>query len=145
VPGPSRIKGEVTCPDKVPLRILVVDDEQVIVEIIRRVLDGEECEVDVSTDGKTAQHMFMDIQYDLCILDVKMPEISGSDFYHWLEEKQPNLAKWVIFTTGDGVSEGTASFLEESGRPFLPKPFSPEALKNLVKQVMSKYQSAIRN
>jgi hypothetical protein len=41
----------------------------------------------------------------------------------------------VIFTTGDVIGQGTETFLEESGRPFLPKPFTPDELKRLVRQV----------
>ena len=126
-----------TYPAKLPLRILVVEDERVIADVIRRVLAGEACEVDISTDGNKAQHMVLGNRYELCILDVKMPKISGKDFYHWLEEKQPELAKRVIFITGDIASGDTTSFLKRSGRPFLFKPFSPEKLEELAKQVMS--------
>ncbi len=124
-----------TTSSKLAPRILVAEDERVIAEICRRVLANEGFEVDVAANGKTAQHMARNNRYDLSLIDIRMPIMSGEEFFHWLQEKQPRLASRVVFTTGDVMAQGTETFLEESGRPFLPKPFTPDELRSLVRQV----------
>jgi DNA-binding response OmpR family regulator len=124
-----------TTSSKLAPRILVAEDERAIAEICRRVLASEGFEVDVAANGKTAQRMARHNRYDLSLIDIKMPIMSGDKFFHWLQKKQPRLASRVVFTTGDVIGQGTETFLEESGRPFLPKPFTPDELRSLVRQV----------
>ncbi len=121
-------------------RILVVEDERVIADICRRVLASEGFVVDIAANGKTAQHMVKTNRYDYCMIDVKMPVMNGDDFYRWLQEEQPHLASRVVFTTGDVTGKGTETFLEQSDKPFLPKPFTPDELKSLVRQVVMECQ-----
>jgi DNA-binding response OmpR family regulator len=116
-------------------RILVVEDERVIAEICRRVLASEGFEVDIAANGKKAQSMARGDRYDLSLIDIRMPRMSGEELFRWLQEKEPHLASRVAFTTGDVITESTETFLEESGRPFLPKPFTPDELRSLVRQV----------
>ena len=60
--------------------------------------------------------------------------MNGKERYTWLREEHPQLARRVIFTTGD-ISDGDLQhFPEETGRPFLPGPLSPGSLKAVVKQ-----------
>ena len=63
--------------------------------------------------------------------------MSGEEFFHWLQEKQPRLASRVVFTTGDVMTQGTDTFLQESGRPFLPKPFTLKQLVAAVKETLA--------
>nr|NIO06700.1 response regulator [Deltaproteobacteria bacterium] len=70
--------------------------------------------------------------YDLCLIDILIPGMSGKQLYHWLLEKHPPLANVVVFSTGLAMEENTVKFLEESGRPVLPKPFSPDELVSLI-------------
>jgi len=124
-----------TTSSKLAPRILVAEDEEAIAEICQRVLASEGFEVDVAANGKTAQHMARNNRYDLSLIDIRMPIMSGVELFHWLQEKQPRLASRVAFTTGDVMTQSTETFLLESGRPFLPKPFTPDELKSLVRQV----------
>ena len=124
-----------TTSSKLALRILVAEDERVIADICRRVLVSEGFEVDVAANGKTAQHMARNNRYDLSLIDIRMPIMSGEEFFHWLQKQQPWLANRVVFTTGDVVTQSTNTFLQDSGRPFLPKPFTPDELRSLVRQV----------
>lgn len=112
--------------------ILVVDDEPAICDICRRVLTGEGFEVDIAVNGKVAQPMITGKQYSLFLFDVRTPEMNGMELYRWLEESHPQLAGRVIFTTGSVVGQSTNTFVESAGRPFLPKPFTPDELKDIV-------------
>ena len=110
-------------------RILVVEDEPAISDICRRVLAGEGFEVDIAVNGKVAQDMLEEKQYDLCLIDIRTPAMNGKKLYQWLQEKHPQLAGRVLFTTGDVMSGDTQSFLEQIARPFLLKPFISSKLK----------------
>ena len=115
-------------------RILVVEDEPAICDLGRRVLSGEGFEVDIAVNGKVAQDMIEEKQYDLYLLDIKLPVMSGKDLYQWLQDKHPQLTSRVIFTSGSVMGEDTRTFIEQSGRPFLPKPFTPDELKAVVRE-----------
>jgi len=115
-------------------RILIVEDEPAISEVCQRVLTDEGFEVEIAVNGKVAQDMLEDKQYDLCLFDIRTPEMNGKELYQWLKEKHPQLTSGVIFTTGDMISGDTQSFLEESARPFLPKPFTPDELNVIVRE-----------
>ena len=117
-------------------RVLVVEDEPAICDVCRRVLTGEGFEVDIAVNGKVAQDMIEEKQYDLCLIDIRTPRMSGEELYQWLQEKHPRLASRVIFTTGDVMSGDTKDFLEQTARPFLPKPFTPDELKAITRETL---------
>ena len=123
-------------PDTNVKRILVVEDEPAICLVCQRVLTGEGFEVDIAVNGKVAQGMIEEKRYDLCLIDIRTPAMSGNELYRWLEEKYPRLVGGVIFTTGDVMGGDTKGFLEQTGRPFLPKPFTTDEIKALVKETL---------
>ncbi len=129
-------KSEMRNPHSKIIRILVVEDEPAISDVCQRVLTGEGFEVDITVNGKIAQDMLEEKQYDLCLFDIKTPTMNGKELYHWLQEKHPQLASRVIFTTGDVMGGDTQSFLEQAARPFLPKPFTPGELKTVVRETL---------
>lgn len=112
--------------------ILVVDDEPNIVRLCRKTLNNGGLRVDVATNGKVAQDMVFKKSYALCLIDIRTPEMNGMEFFGWLRERHPEMAKRVIFTTGDIVCRETIRFIEWSGMPFLPKPFTPSELQAVV-------------
>ncbi len=117
-------------------RILIVEDEPAICDVCRRVLAGEGFQVDIAVNGKVAQGMIADKQYDLFLVDIRTPEMNGKELYQWLKEKYPQQVNMVIFTTGDVMGGDTQSFLEQAARPFLPKPFTPDELKAIVTETL---------
>jgi len=121
-------------------RILVVEDEPAISAVCRRVLTSEGFEADIAVNGKVAQDMLEKKQYDLCLVDIRTPTMDGKELYQWLKEKHPQQASRVIFTTGDVMGGDTQSFLEQTGRPFLPKPFAPDELKAIVRETLKEVE-----
>ncbi len=117
-------------------RILVVEDEPSINDVCQRVLTGEGFEVDIAVNGKVAQEMIGVKQYDLCLIDIRTPIMSGKELYEWLQEKHPQQADSVIFTTGDVMGGDTVTFIEQTGRSYLPKPFVPDDLKAVVRDTL---------
>ena len=121
-------------------RILVVEDEPVISDVCQRVLTSEGFEVDIAVNGKIAQDMLEEKQYDLCLIDIRTPTMNGKELYQWLQEKHPQLADRVLFTSGDVMSGDIQSFLEQTTRPFLPKPFSSSELKAMVSEALKEIE-----
>ena len=127
-------------PDSSVKTILVVEDEPAIGGLCLRVLPGEGYKVDVAVNGRVAQDMIEEKQYDLCLIDIRTPKMNGQELYQWLEKKYPQLTSRVIFTTGDVTGGDTKSFLEQAGRPFLPKPFTPAELKAIVSKALKQIE-----
>ena len=117
-------------------KILVVEDELVICTICRIVLEAEGFDVYIAADCLTAQKMINLINYDLCLIDILIPEMSGRQLYQWLLETHPQLATRVIFCTGSSMDGSIKKFLEKSGRPLLRKPFSIDELIGIVQEAM---------
>lgn len=117
-------------------RILVVEDEPAIGEVCQRVLTGEGFEVDIAVNGKVAQDMIREKRYDIFLIDVRMPEMDGKELYRWLQERHTQLASRVIFTTGSVLGKDTEVFIEQTGRPFLPKPFTPDEIKAILRETL---------
>lgn len=117
-------------------RVLVVEDEPVICKVCRGVLSAEGFEVDIAVNGREAQDAVRGKHYDLCLLDLRMPEMGGRELYEWLRKEKPELVKRVIFISGDTMSGDTEVFLQQSGRPFLPKPFDATQLVMAVREAL---------
>ena len=121
-------------------KILVVEDEPLISKVCRRVLTSEGLEVDIAVNGQVAQDMIEKKQYDFCLIDIRTPAMNGKELYQWLQESHPALAGRVIFTSGDVMGSDTYSFLEQAGRPFLPKPFTPDEIKAIIRETLKEVE-----
>lgn len=117
-------------------RILVVEDEPAISQVCHRILTGDGFEVDTAINGEVAQEMLGERDYTLVILDIKMPVMGGKEFYQFVKSQYSQLVDRVIFATGDVIDSTTRNFLEESGRPVLAKPFTPDELKTIVGETL---------
>jgi DNA-binding response OmpR family regulator len=118
-------------------RGLVVEDEPTIARMCLRALGAEGFEVDVASDGKVAQARLAENgdKYDLCLIDIRTPGMNGIELYQYLKETGSEMINRVIFTTGDVVNDEIKTFLDETGRPFLPKPFTLDELRSVIKTV----------
>jgi DNA-binding response OmpR family regulator len=89
----------------------------------------------VATDGDDALARAAAESFDLVISDLRMPRLSGREFYEELTRRRPDLASRVVFSTGDTVRGDTLAFLESLERPYLHKPFSLAELRSLLAEV----------
>jgi DNA-binding response OmpR family regulator len=120
-------------------RILSVEDEPSIRQVCQRVLTSQGYQVDFAQNGVAAESMLMKADYDLLLVDIKTPVMDGKQLYRYIEKRYPKLAGRVIFTTGDVIGDDTQSFLEQTGRPVLLKPFSPDELKAMVRGTLGRW------
>ncbi len=119
------------------VRILVVEDEPVISRVCMRTLTEEGFDVGIATDGRIAEGMLAEKEYDLVLIDIRTPVMNGRQLYQSILERHHALVKGVIFTTGDILGDDNKSFLEQSGRLFLAKPFTPDELKAVVQEALA--------
>lgn len=122
-------------------RALVVEDEPVISRLCQRILTAEGFDVDIAINGLVAKKMSEDKSYDLCVTDIRTPEMNGIQLYEYLEQEHSELARRIIFTTGDVMSGAIAQFLKEARRPFLPKPFTRDELKQAIRDALAEIDS----
>jgi len=118
-------------------RVLVVDDEEAIRELICEVLKEDNYEVEGVGDGQAGLDKWRDNRYDLTISDLKMPGVSGQQFYERLTTAFPNLdARW-IFMTGDVIGDRSQDFIKGHNIACLPKPLSLTDLRATVHKVVN--------
>ena len=96
--------------------------------------------MDIAVNGKVAQDVIEKQEYNLYLLDIKMPVMTGKELYQWLQEKHPQLISRIIFTSGSVVTGATQSFLEQTGRPSLPKPFTAAELIAVVRETLKQLE-----
>jgi len=118
-------------------KVLIVDDEPAIRNILARILSNKGHQAQTVSSGKAALAMLQDKGYDLLVADLKMSGISGIDLYQTLKKKRPEMADKTVFITGDTMTEETNEFLASSGRPYLAKPFTPMEFLETIESVLA--------
>jgi len=111
------------------LRILAVDDEAVILDLIVDAFgrDGRHT-IDTAGSAREALQKLERRSYDILLLDLKMPEMDGQQLFREVRRRWPDLARRVIFASGDTLHPDTRHFLDTSGCPCVDKPFKLEHL-----------------
>jgi len=127
-------------PDSTAKRLLVVEDEPSISDMCRIILTREGFEVEAAINGIVAQEMLEERQYNLCLIDIMMPKMSGEQLYQWLQRQYPKMEKRVVFTTGSPIDGEVMSLIQQSGKPLLPKPFTPQELREIVKEALKQIE-----
>jgi two-component system NtrC family sensor kinase len=111
-------------------RVLVIDDEPHILYYMRATLEAWGHKVETAGDGIEGLEQALAGGFDLIVTDVRMPRLSGREFFERLSAERPDIAARVVFATGDTVRDDTMAFLERTGRPFLNKPFKLAELRS---------------
>jgi signal transduction histidine kinase/BarA-like signal transduction histidine kinase len=118
-------------------RVLVVEDEAALASAVADALTDAGFVVDRAGDGEEALADVGERHYDLVICDLKMPRLDGRAFYRAIAATAPELAARLIFVTGDVVGTDAERFLEESGCPWLAKPFRLGDLLRAARDVLA--------
>lgn len=119
-----------------PARILAVEDEPTVAQLIVDVLREQGHQVEAVFDGQEALRRLSRKQYDLLICDLRMPHFDGQAVYQSLRRAGSPLLKRILFITGDVIAPQTREFLEPNHLPCLAKPFLVEELKLAVNQLL---------
>jgi CheY-like chemotaxis protein len=111
-------------------KILVIDDEQVILDSARRILTAGGFPVLTANDAESGLQILKTDPQDIAICDLMLPGLSGFEFLEAAQQHDPSLV--VIITTGYSTVDNGVDSLKKGAFDFLPKPFSFEELASQV-------------
>ena len=124
-------------------RILVVDDEPIVCESCKRILDEEGYEVDVALSGQEAFEKMKRDTYDVVLTDLKMPGIDGMEVLRTLRKDYPETM--VIMITGFSTVETAVEAMKLGAFDYIPKPFTPDEVSIVVKKAIERKSLLLEN
>jgi CheY-like chemotaxis protein len=116
-------------------RILVVDDEPDVAELVVLILGNAGHEVEAVHSGRAALARLETEAYDLIVCDLVMPEVNGIAVFESVQ-RRPEPRPRMVFLSGYYDAGGYEDFLSESGVPTLPKPFDFKTLPETIARVL---------
>jgi len=118
------------------MKILVVDDEDIVLESCRRVLEADGYEVLLAASADQALQMIRDEPPDLLLVDVKMPEHDGVYLIREVRKERPDIP--IVLMTGYTTKETVAEAAQIGAATLIAKPFTPDELAETVRRVVKK-------
>ncbi|MGH7318241.1 MAG: ATP-binding response regulator, partial [Candidatus Rokuibacteriota bacterium] len=137
-PASRREGRDAPLPPTPGARVLVVEDEPVVGDLLAEFLEEEGHQVDRATNGREALEQVRAERYALIVSDIRMPDVDGPAFYHELAAIDAALARRVVFVTGDVVSPETRRFIETTGLGYLEKPFDLAEFQTFIRRALSR-------
>ena len=123
------------------IKILIVEDEQDIRDLMHFHLSKQNMEVDVAEDGKIAYDKLLKSKYDLIIMDWMVPEVSGLDLVSWIRKKEHIQYKTpVLMVTAKSDPDSIVLGLETGADDYMVKPFDFNVLRARVKNLLERSQ-----
>ncbi len=135
-PAPQRpTRSELCRPDGTPVKIVVIDDERVVAEMVSMTLRSEGADVAMAWDGTGAISAVRHVHPDMVILDPRLPDMASMHFLRTLREISPGLP---ILLLKAPKGELDRAFGVAAGEPWLAKPFSAEAILLRVRTMLQR-------
>ena len=113
-----------------PNKALVIDDEQVVLDSVTKILTDENCEVDVSLSGREGLEWAIGRDYDIVLTDIRMPDIGGMRVLRDIKRAKPSLP--VVMITGYASVESSVQAMKLGAADYIEKPFTPVQLLKAV-------------
>lgn len=126
-------------------RALILDDDAAVADLLGEIFRILGLEPRVCYEPEKALELLEDECFDLVVSDYRMPGMNGQGFYKALMAVRPELARRVIFLTGDLQSDETQEFMRATSALFLSKPFEFAKVQRVVRGVLqhSRVESAL--
>jgi signal transduction histidine kinase/CheY-like chemotaxis protein len=121
-------------------RILVVDDENIVLSFIRDALADEDCEVVTTTSGKEALERASLGSFDLILSDIRMPVMDGIELVRRIREKIPDIA--VIYMTGYANLNSAKDAIKQGAIDYIMKPFELAEIRQAVRNAIQKQNAS---
>jgi len=132
-------------PEPVPAvvrgRILIIDDDALLVRAFARVLRKEHDVVGVTSGREALEHIATATAFDVILCDLMMPELSGMDVFRRVEQTDPAAARRFLFMTGGAFSPHAQEFVQEHHERTIEKPIRADALRRLVARRVAELRS----
>lgn len=116
--------------------VLVIDDEESMRDSCSQILEKDGFLTSTAEDGSVGLEKVKEIKPDLILIDLKMPGISGLEVLERAREIDPNIIPIVI--TGYATVESAVDAMKKGAYDFLPKPFTPEELRIIIRRGLEK-------
>ena len=123
-----------------PIRILVVDDEESIRTVLKTILEDEGYIVDVAENGREAIEKSNVIFYNLALIDVRLPDMEGTELLRAMKETTPKMIKIII--TGYPTLQNAVDAVNKHADGYVIKPLNMENLLKTLKKHLQKYDAA---
>ena len=111
-------------------KVLVIDDEQIVLDSVKKILSKENYEVDVSQDSKSGLEMALQKDYDIVLTDIRMPKIGGMRILMDIRRNKPSVP--VVLITGYASVQSAVQAMKLGATDYIEKPFTPEELVDAV-------------
>ncbi len=111
-------------------RVLVIDDDQIVLDSISQILTDENYDVDVTLRGGEGLERAIREDYDLVLTDIRMPDMGGIQVLRDIRQKRPALP--VVMITGYATAPSAEMAMKLGAADFIEKPFEPEELLETV-------------
>lgn len=118
-------------------RILVVDDEPDVAELMAEIMEIDGHEVKIADGGLAGLEALRKGDYDLIVSDLRMPDLDGRALFEQAESINPDLARRFLFLTGDTLSPMARDFLSDGAHPYVEKPITPADLREAVAEAIA--------
>ncbi len=128
---------------KEPATVLVIDDEEAMRDSCSQVLTKEGFQVEAAENGMIGLEKAAAIKPDLVLVDLKMPGISGMDVLDKIREIDPHIVSIVI--TGYATLESAIDTFKRGAYDFLPKPFTPDELRVIIKRGLERRRLILKS
>ena len=118
-------------------RVLIVEDEAEIAEMLSEILRSHGHRTHIAVDGRNGLDCALAEEFDVVLSDIRLPHMDGLDLYRALQRQRPGLIPRLAFITGDTLSPDIQSFLTETGAVCLEKPFLPADVHRLMSRLVT--------
>lgn len=129
--------------EKPKAAILVIDDEQIVQESVRRILEDEGYLVEGALRVDKALDMIEKGSYDLVLTDLMMPDRSGMEAVQAVASRHPDSG--VVMFTGYATVDSAVESMKIGALDYLPKPFTPEELLKVIERALEKVRKFRRD
>jgi two-component system response regulator HydG len=127
----------------IPPSILIVDDDEAMRDSCIQILSKMHYEIKTADNGNQGLEQISRESFDIVILDLKMPGLSGMELLKKIREENPETI--VIVITGYATVDSAIEAMKNGAYDYLPKPFTPEELRMVVRRAMEKRKLALNN
>ena len=116
------------------VKILIIDDEDIICKGCKQILEKDGFEVDYARDGLVGLAKLHDKAYDIVLIDLMMPQIKGMDVLESVRKYDPDIIRIII--TGFATEEVITEALQKGAYDYLAKPFSANELRDIIQRAL---------
>jgi two-component system, cell cycle sensor histidine kinase and response regulator CckA len=131
--------AEPSQPTQIIHRVLIVDDDYELADLLSEVLTFENCAVDLASNGMEAIEKLRGADYEAIICDLMMPRMDGETLYNEATKQFPYLADRFLFITSQAAQRGGFSdFVSRTGNNLLEKPLEVEQLRAALQELLQR-------